>query len=475
MDTFSVYLASTAVFVNNYCISNVIPYAAAMVLKYELVDHIDKAGYYAGLLASSFFFARIFTAFFWGQIADDFGRRPVFLMANFTSGFISLLFGLTTSFEAALFVRVLFGFFGAHWMVAKTIVGESCDVSEQKRGLGYLSAFANLGVVVGTTFGGWFSFIPKESQELELFKTLDRYSPVSLESYPFLLPNLFGSVVSFVVFFLALFFLKETKAKPIAKQEEEEEGLLESTKPKDLSHKQRETTKSRMSKYIWPCGPACKLLGSSEVRISCVLFLTYSFVDLSFTEILSLWIQATKESKGFGFSVQLTGTVLGIASIMLVVFMMVIFPWFSHFKATSIFLSVVFFASLLLLVLPQVPVLLQDFSQDINLAVIVFLTGVWCCCNSMIFTSMNAFVTNSCDKERGALNGLTICLTSLGKSIGPFLCAQLFAWSLTNEKSYPLDNHLVFYLLSLCLLLLAAFGLFIPMSLNSPSAKLQDF
>ena len=67
----------------------------------------ENAGYYAGLLASSFMIGRSLTAYAWGKAADTYGRRTIMFASLLSAILFSLLFGLSTSFTLALLWRFL--------------------------------------------------------------------------------------------------------------------------------------------------------------------------------------------------------------------------------------------------------------------------------------------------------------------------------------------------------------------------------
>jgi hypothetical protein len=72
------------------------------------------------------------------------------------------------------------------------------------------------------------------------------------------------------------------------------------------------------------------------------------------------------------------------------------------------------------------------------------------------FTSVFVMINNSCKSDRRATaNGIGQTFVSIGRLVGPLAGANIFAWSTTKgaEIGYPLDYHLLWYLVSgLCLM-----------------------
>jgi MFS family permease len=84
----------------------------------------------------------------------------------------------------------------------------------------------------------------------------------------------------------------------------------------------------------------------------------------------------------------------------------------------------------------------------------------------LCFASLGLITNNCVDKEvRGSLNGLSMSFGSLSKAIGPFSGALLFAWSLTNDQSFPLDFHFVFIIVAV--MSIASFFIELPQDDNN--------
>lgn len=79
--------------------------------------------------------------------------------------------------------------------------------------------------------------------------------------------------------------------------------------------------------------------------------------------------------------------------------------------------------------------------------------------------------------RRGELNGLTMTVDSLARSISPIVCSSLFAFSIHGNNIFPFDYHLVFYLLALVRLAVAGVGwngIHEAASVGNPAAMLKQ-
>lgn len=79
-----------------------------------------------------------------------------------------------------------------------------------------------------------------------------------------------------------------------------------------------------------------------------------------------------------------------------------------------------------------------------------------------VFINVALATNNAVDPSRRAtLNGLSMTLGSLAKAGGPAFFSAVFAWSIDGGKrAFPLDYHLVFYLLSLRYLTASSFWVY---------------
>jgi hypothetical protein len=90
----------------------------------------------------------------------------------------------------------------------------------------------------------------------------------------------------------------------------------------------------------------------------------------------------------------------------------------------------------------------------------------------LYFGCSMAFINNSVIKEHlGAVNGMGQTLVSLARTAGPFLSANLFAWSASNGLSWPLNQHFVYIVVVIMCLGGALEAYLLPRSLNKPKEE----
>ena len=71
-------------------------------------------------------------------------------------------------------------------------------------------------------------------------------------------------------------------------------------------------------------------------------------------------------------------------------------------------------------------------------------------------------------EQRGALSGFASAVSGVGQTLAPLVTAPLFAWSLTNGRSFPLNVWLLFLIYSGCAALNSVLGATLPLSINRP-------
>lgn len=220
-----------------YLIMNVFPYSGFMALhlkngalklddgygKDQLPYVAANIGPYAGILASSFRLGRIPTAIAWGRFADVYGRKFALCASTLALVAGNLLFGLAPTFATAVAVRFCAGFLNGTVVVARTAISEIAmgDPKLETRGVAMFSSMSGFGMLVGPAIGGLLSDPIKQYPEFFYNVETDDdgilddgvrllFWRTLLEDYPFLLPNLIGSVVALLSLINIVLCFEET-------------------------------------------------------------------------------------------------------------------------------------------------------------------------------------------------------------------------------------------------------------------------
>lgn len=173
----------------------------------------ENAGTYAGWIAASFMIGRSLTAYAWGICSDRYGRVRTLQLSLGLSGLATLLFGLSSNFVVALVWRFCLGLSNGLISTAKVVVSELADGDTDRE-----CQTMNL---VMSMWGGAFLIAPAMSGALA--EPLKQYRAAWLQNtpilsnllkrWPFLLPNLLGSIICVVGLICVHLFIMETLPK----------------------------------------------------------------------------------------------------------------------------------------------------------------------------------------------------------------------------------------------------------------------
>jgi MFS family permease len=193
-----------------YLLSSVFPYSGFLVM--FLIDDgsvdEDNAGLYAGILTSSFMVGRAVTAIFWGTVADTYGRKLVLVITLIASAVGSIVFGLSTSFTAALLVRFVMGMLNGTMVVGRTMISEIAGGDKEQESKGTAQLFTTMGIsmLISPAIGGLLS---EPVQQYPNFVLLQHFESLFAQ-YPFLLPNLIATVLSILSLWFVVVGIEET-------------------------------------------------------------------------------------------------------------------------------------------------------------------------------------------------------------------------------------------------------------------------
>lgn len=187
------------------CSTMLFPYVGLLVSFLQDVPAED-AGYSSGILVGLFMMGQVVSGKLWGWVSDNYGRKFPLISGLLASGIAMLLFGLSSNIYLCYVLRFLHGFFNGNTLVAKTMIADITDRTNEAKGFALVSITWGLGNLIGPSIGGylydpvnksWLSWLHLDPQGF-------------WAKYPGFLP----SVVIFIYTMFALgacvFFLDET-------------------------------------------------------------------------------------------------------------------------------------------------------------------------------------------------------------------------------------------------------------------------
>ena len=109
-----------------------------------------------GALLQSTFLVQLFASPRWGRLADNSGRKRVFVICQWVSAIAMLIYGFAGSIALLFGSRIMAGFGGANVSVAQAMAAVAAG-DERKRVLGWVSATLSAGMIFGPAVGGFLA------------------------------------------------------------------------------------------------------------------------------------------------------------------------------------------------------------------------------------------------------------------------------------------------------------------------------
>lgn len=476
-------------FINAACIY---PYIIFMVKSFHVTDDDKRLGYYAGLLASSYYFAQLLSSMIWGVLSDKIGRRPCLIIGLASSALTMLVFGFSKTLVWAIVVRFFSGLLNGNVGVTKTMLGEMSNSETQARAFSFFGFTVAVSGIVGPLIGGTLSN-PSEKYP-NLFGGVHMF-----EEYPYSLPNIVACALSLLGLVTALFILPETKTwkrnenpnyikKLISKfmpskqpdfiklQEmslssdtfsNDEDQITTQSENEEISPDLSTIVEKKVSKW--------SLMKDRGVLFACLIYGILGLMFVFYEEVLPYWCFLKVEDGGMAFSSTDVGLVNSSGCVLGMLFQMFIYPRIANkvglLKAFAI--GAVFTIPGLIF-LPQSPRIALALTSNavmnknpvawtaLIIAILFIQVG-----GELLFISIIIAVSNSAIPEHmGTVNGIAQTLVALTRTVAPIAGSSMLSWSLTSGLKFPFDQNfpfLVLVLIAVVLLLLAAVA---PATLN---------
>ncbi|WFD26075.1 hypothetical protein MNAN1_001050 [Malassezia nana] len=181
------------------------PFLFFMLDDFHIGDE-SQVGFWAGIVASTFFFAQFLTSLLWASIAEKHGRRFVLQVSMIGNSLALAAFGVSGSLPAAIFFRFAQGFFNGAVGVAKGAVRDLADETNEGRAYAQMGFWWGMGGIIGPILGGLLEHPANKFPWL--------FGQVSfLQRYPYFLPCLLAAASTAVGALLSLFLEPDGSAR----------------------------------------------------------------------------------------------------------------------------------------------------------------------------------------------------------------------------------------------------------------------
>jgi MFS family permease len=506
---------------------SIFSYVGFMIVDFGLADE-KSTGYYAGLVASSFFIAQFSSSVFWGKMSDKYGRRPILLTGGVGSLISNLAFGFSFNLIWAVISRSLSGLLNGNIVVLKAYLGEVTDSTNQARAFAFIGLMWGIGGIIGSILGGLLS--RPAVKYPNIFSSNGIFG-----KFPYLLPNLITSIIIFTALILAYFFITENPNSPIYKISENQMNdiELESVKKEDNSRdnnsddikkqenisllkrksdeideneeNQDEQSKMLTTKEIFLSKfkniffkkkslyqqleknynnnnnrekrysvkkneeSILTILKDLNVIKTCLSFGIIGFAYTISDEILPLWSMASIEEGGLGFNTSDIGMMNAISGAGMAIMQLFIFHRIAKKLSLIKTLRLGLFLSIpLFLSFPFVNLIARR-NKIVSFIILIFLYLVRVFSGQCSFSSVMTLINNSADfKHMGAINGLGQSSVAFFRSIAPLFGGLVLAWGFSNGLPFPLNQYLIFIFMALIISIVIIISFKLPTSLNFP-------
>ncbi|KAK9777408.1 putative Major facilitator superfamily (MFS) profile domain-containing protein [Seiridium cardinale] len=448
-------ILAVARFAEPLAMTSVFPYLPEMIASFG-VEKRDVAKW-AGATSAVFSLAQSVTAVPWGRASDRFGRKPVIMTGLLCTMACFLVWGMSSSLPMAITVRAIQGASNGNVGIIRTMVAEMVPERElQPRAFSIMPLVWSIGSIFGPAFGGFFAKpadqFPSLFGDSEFFK-----------AYPFLLPNILGSIIFLISMTTGILFLKETLA---SKRHTRDWGLVlgdritetlsrrkhyrtrrysfqddEASAPllrTDASHK---TFSERVNKPSSTAPPSYKSVFTRQSVINLIAYTFLALHSVAYDQVLPVFLNYPRDEHdpadfrlpfvftgGFGLNSGSIGTIFTVYGIICGLIQFLVFPPLcTHFgvlrclKACAVTFPIVY-------IITPFTTLIED--ERTRLAALLAIMCFKAFCVIIGFPCTTILLTNSAASlnKLGTLNGFATTFSALGRASGPAMAGGSFSW-----------------------------------------------
>ncbi|XP_057457735.1 protein ZINC INDUCED FACILITATOR-LIKE 1-like [Lotus japonicus] len=411
---------------NSLPIASLYPYIYFMVDDFNVAKREEDISTYAGYVGSAYMLGRALTSVLWGIIADRYGRKPVIISGIISVIIFSTLFGLSTNFWMAVFMRFVLGSLNGLLGPMMAYCTEIFREEKQALGLSTFSAAWGIGLVLGPALGGYLA--QPTLKYPHLFP-----SDSFWDKFPYFLPSFTISAFSSAVAIACIWFPETLHNHPHSDETNEETEALETGK-----------SGTDKEKIIQKDG---NLLLNFPLMSSIIVYSIFSLHDSAYQEIFSLWAVSPQRLGGLSFTTDHVGNILTITGTGLMIYQISLYP--SLHKACGTVRIALITGVLSIPLLQSYPfiAMLSGILLNLVISIASVLKNIL---TVSIITSLFLLVNGSVEQhQRGAANGISMTSMSVFKAIGPAGGGAILTWSQKRiDASFLPGTHMVFFILN---------------------------
>lgn len=329
----------------------------------EYLKQFNAAGSVAGYLVAAFGAAQFLFSPIGGRLSDRYGRK-IMIFSGMTLTIISDIIFAVSPYLILLYIARFIGGIGLGIMIPSVLAYVSDVTSKDTRakGMGYISAAMNLGMVLGPGIGGMIA------------------------NFGIRVPYFFAAALGFASTLLTL-ILPETlpiEKRTASKGSEQQESIVE------------QLVQSAHTSYF---------------RYLILIFIM-TFGLVNYETVYSLFVEHK-----YGFTTQQISVLITLgAAIGIIVQVWLIDKVIKRYgEYKTIRFSLVMAAIALVLMLLKV-----------NFIYLIIISAVFFTFNSLLRPTVNTMLSKEAGDQQGFVSGLNNMYTSLGNIIGPILAGNLF-------------------------------------------------
>ncbi|KAG2106645.1 major facilitator superfamily domain-containing protein [Suillus discolor] len=415
------------------------------------VTHGDETqvGHYAGILQSSYYAAHTLTIFYWSQLSDRIGRKPVILIGLLAISISTFSFGLSKTFFALVFSRVVSGAFDASDSMVKSTLMDITDATNMPKACSYVPIPWTIATAVGSLIGGSLS------QPADRFPNIFGRSEL-LKTYPYLLPCSISAFFISIIWLVVFIHLKESASTktPLWELIKGFFGQSYSKPRQPLSNVIVDPGKVK-SKPL----PLRALLTSKVLSVT-ASYATTGLFQMGFYSILPVFYATPIELGGLSLDPPRIGALLAASGVIQGIFQLLFYARLNdRFGTRAIHISGISSGIPIVILFPVANALARAYGMGMAVWLCVAVQLTLKTSLIMCFPCITLFVRAAAPNRAslGATNGIAHMAVAVARIIGPASAASVFSYSLQEGHNawsiYYFLTALVFLAVGTALLL----------------------